>query len=307
MSRAKNWCFTLNNYGESDLSRLTELYDSQTEVDNGGPEIRYLVFQQEIGKEETPHLQGFLSLKGKKRLRWLKTMVSDRAHFEVAKGTPLQNRTYCTKTDTRKEGTTFLEFGELPGKKGERTDLAQFRDYIKENPRVTREQLLEDHPDICALYPRFVKECISVYTPVPEVEDHQLYPWQMKLTELLDSEPNDREIVFVIDEKGNSGKTWYAKKYCQERTDAQYMEPGKKADMAYTIETNKRTLFVNVTRQQVDHLQYSFLESVKDGMVFSPKYESGMKFLPKMHVVVLMNQHPDMSLLSDDRYHLMII
>ncbi len=80
------------------------------------------------------------------------------------------------------------------------------------------------------------------------------------------------------------------------------MEPGKKADMAYALSTDVRILFVNVTRQQVEHIQYSFLESVKDGLVFSPKYESGMKYLKPMHVVVLMNQLPDMTLLSDDRY-----
>ncbi len=88
---------------------------------------------------------------------------------------------------------------------------------------------------------------------------------------------------------GNKGKTWFCKWYIMTHGEAQYLEPGKKADMAHALQEDQRILFVNVTRQQVDHLQYSFYESVKDGLVFSSKYESNLKRLPKMHVVIMMN------------------
>ena len=103
-------------------------------------------------------------------------------------------------------------------------------------------------------------------------------------------------------QEANKGKTWFCKKYCTTHADAQYMEPAKKADMAYALRTDARVLMVNVTRQQVEHLQYSFYESVKDQLVFSPKYDSHTKTLPLMHVVIMMNQDPDMTKLSDDRY-----
>jgi len=80
------------------------------------------------------------------------------------------------------------------------------------------------------------------------------------------------------------------------------MESGKKADMAFVIRTDIRYLFLNCTREQVDFLNYSFLESVKDGLVFSPKYESRVCYLQKTHVVVMMNTRPDMNKLSLDRY-----
>jgi len=219
----------------------------------------------------------------------------------VAKGTPLQNRTYCSKSATAK-ADTLEEYGEIPAsKQGKRTDIHDLVTAVKDG-NYDLKRLREEHPEVCARYPRFVREIISDHAPLPEVEDHPLRPWQTSLQEMLNENPNDRDIIFVVDHQGNQGKTWFAKKYCRDHDDAQYMEPGKKADMAYTLETTKRVLFVNVTRQQVDHLQYSFLESVKDGLVFSPKYESGMKYLPKMHIVILMNQEPDMTLLSADRY-----
>jgi len=294
MSKAKHWCFTLNNYDENDLVLLRDTAKL--------PCCGYLIFQQEEGEQGTPHIQGYISLTSRQRLNQLKKLVGDRSHLEVAKGSPEQNRTYCSKSKTAKTGT-LEEFGVCPQTQGKRNDLALLVESIKDG-EFDLKRLRDEHPDVCAKYPRFVKEIVGDHQPLPEVEEHPLRPWQQTLHDSLKEAPNDREIIFVVDQLGNQGKTWFAKKYCREYNDAQYMEPGKKADMAYTLETTKRVLFVNVTRQQVEHLQYSFLESVKDGMVFSPKYESGMKYLPKMHVVILMNQQPDMSLLSKDRYNI---
>jgi len=80
--------------------------------------------------------------------------------------------------------------------------------------------------------------------------------------------------------------------------------------MAYALQDTLRVLFLNVTRSvdesQLNYL-YSFLESVKDGMVFSPKYESRMKYYGKVHVVVMMNQWPNEALLSADRPLLIVL
>jgi hypothetical protein len=49
------------------------------------------------------------------------------------------------------------------------------------------------------------------------------------------------------------------------------------------------------------------LEELKNGYVFSPKYESKNKSFPTPHVVVLMNETPDRSKLSADRYSITIL
>jgi len=139
--------------------------------------------------------------------------------------------------------------------------------------------------------------------PEQPLANHPLYDWQATLSETLKGEPDDRKIIFVVDTKGNSGKTWFAKYFCSLFPDTtQYMESAKKADMAYALNPAIKTLFVNITRTQNEFFNYSFIESVKDGMVFSTKYESGLKRLGNVHVVVLMNQEPDMNALSQDRY-----
>ncbi len=302
MSIAKNWCFTINNYDEDDLSRLSETYLLKNQ-----PNVRYLVFQEEVGKEKkTPHLQGFLAFHTKKRISGAKKVVGDRASLRVADGSPSQNLVYCSKEDTRIPGTFTRFYGELPGQKGKRCDLEAFKDSVKTG-MLSRKRLLEEHSLVLAKYPKFATEYVELHSVIGPVEEHPLHPWQVTLEARLAEPPDDRTLIFMVDEEGNKGKTWFAKRYCRAHDDAQYMEPGKKSDMAYALRTDKRVLFVNVARQQVEHIQYSFFESVKDGVVFSPKYESGCKYLSKMHVVFLMNEYPAMHFMSEDRPEIHVI
>ncbi|AXH74253.1 MAG: putative viral replication protein [Cressdnaviricota sp.] len=291
MSRAINWCFTTNNYNDQHILRLRSLYED----DN----CNYIVFGKEVGEQGTPHLQGFCCFKKRKTFNQVKALIPD-SHLSVAKGSAAQNKKYCSK-----EGD-WTEYGDIPSCQGKRTDLDELVATIKEGTRCKR-VLYEQHREVCAKYPRFVQEYLTLTQPEPPVEDHPLHEWQRILDTKLKGAPNDREIVFVVDRTGGNGKTWFAKQWVSKDDKSQYLEMGKKADMAYALNPEITTLFVNCTRQQVEFLNYSFLESVKDGMVFSTKYESGIKKMQKCHVVVMMNQDPDREKLSQDRYKIIDI
>ena len=300
MSRARNWCFTLNNPTNDEILKLEQLYDDHGEAAG----LRFLIFQQETGEEGTPHIQGYICLKKTKRLKQLKALVGDRAHLAVARGTPKQNIDYCSKTETAVEGT-LRRYGESPPQKGQRSDLDAFKEAVLGGERDIK-QLRLDHSEVFMNSTRFALDFIHDNAPEIEVEDHPWRPWQLEVIEYLRQPANDREILFVVDPKGGKGKTWFAKKFSQQNPDdSQYMEPGKKADMAYMLNPNIKCLFLNISRsfdEDARKYLYSFLESVKDGMVFSPKYESRMKLLGKVHVVVMMNEMPDKTKLSNDRY-----
>lgn len=94
MSYAKRWCYTINNPTEEPL--IPE------------EEYSYHVYGKEKGESGTLHYQGFIIFKKPKRLNQLKKLISDRGHYEVAKGKNLQASDYC-----KKDGD-FKEFGELP-------------------------------------------------------------------------------------------------------------------------------------------------------------------------------------------------
>jgi len=85
-SDCKQWCFTINNYTELELKHLVDALDSDD---------KYII-GKEVGKEGTPHLQGYICFKQKKRLTAVKK-INGRAHWEKCKGTQEDNIKYCSK------------------------------------------------------------------------------------------------------------------------------------------------------------------------------------------------------------------
>jgi len=86
MSAAKNWSFTINNYHHDDMVKLETMFEHG--------HFSYIIFGQEVGESETPHLQGYVQLKKKMRMNQVKKFISPRAHLEISRGSPDQNRRY---------------------------------------------------------------------------------------------------------------------------------------------------------------------------------------------------------------------
>lgn len=85
-SAHRNWFFTLNNYREVDIENLKKQTGSY-------------VFQEELSKSGTRHLQGVIIFKSARKLRLLKK-INERIHWEVCKNKKLAMK-YCSKLDTR--------------------------------------------------------------------------------------------------------------------------------------------------------------------------------------------------------------
>lgn len=114
MSRAKNWCFTINNpIHPADKGKLLE-----------GDAYVYISFQLEEGKDGTRHYQGIVCFEKQVRLTQVKAVKGlKRAHLEVMRGTLDQAEAYVSKDDTRVEGP--WKSGERPKGKGNRSDLQE--------------------------------------------------------------------------------------------------------------------------------------------------------------------------------------
>jgi hypothetical protein len=115
--RKRAWCFTINNYEDTDVVRLSELVQNEY--------ARYVCFQPEIGASGTRHVQGYVVFANAKQLSGVKRRISRRCHAEPAKGTAQQNREYCSKADTLDTSATcggepfvFREYGEFPAGTG---------------------------------------------------------------------------------------------------------------------------------------------------------------------------------------------
>ena len=72
MSLAKRWCFTINNPTDEE-SFLLSIWGESIEADGEQSDASYLVFGREVGESGTPHLQGYVELRTKKRISFLKS------------------------------------------------------------------------------------------------------------------------------------------------------------------------------------------------------------------------------------------
>lgn len=85
ISPAKRWCFTLNNYTTEDCSSIVLKFQEEATL---------WVIGREKGDEGTPHLQGYVEFEWKKRP---KNLLTQRIHWEKAKGGKEVNIKYCSK------------------------------------------------------------------------------------------------------------------------------------------------------------------------------------------------------------------
>jgi len=291
--RYRHWAFTLNNYTKDDLDKLQQL-------PKGGI---YLVYGKEVGDAGTRHLQGFISYSSQRLFNSVSKFFAGRAHVEVARS-PRAAAEYC-----KKDGD-YIELGTPPSERsknqGKRNDLHQLVSAIGEG-ETDRKRLRTQFPEVCAKYPNFVTNVILDHLPKPKVAIHPLRTWQSSLYKRLCLPPSDREILFIVDKKGNSGKSWFVSYYATVQDNSISILPGKKADMVYAfislIRENTKVVFLDAPRsKQGDFIQYDFLEELKNGRIFNTKYESRMVEFQPVHVVVMMNEYPDDQKLSEDRY-----
>lgn len=287
MSRGKNWCFTLNNYTDEDYDKLTGLVENN--------DCAYIIFGKEVGESGTPHLQGFIAFSKRVYLTDVKKRISSTAHFELARLVP-ESIEYC-----KKDGDVF-EDGVVPAGQGKRSDLDDFKLDVK-GGLLNFKEIREKHSTVYAKYKSFVMEYVVDHSPNVAMPVYMLHDWQQDLLEKLEQPPDSRTIHFIVDHSGNNGKTWFAHWYASTHSDCQVMCPGKRADMAYILRTDIRVLILDAPRsKQGEFIQYDFLEDIKNGYVFSSKYESAIKRFAAPHCVVLMNEAPDLTKLSSDRF-----
>lgn len=266
--------------------------------------VNYCIYQTEAGAAGTPHIQGYLQLKSKKRLPHLKRTVSARAHWEVARGTPEENRKYCTKEPRLSDPK---EFGEM-SLAGKRTDINQFVEDMKENI-MSDAQILENHPTILAKYPRFVTTTRRILSEVrlsqrPFVAQPG---WQVLLGDALNREPDTRRITWYCDEHGAAGKSTFCRGFRFSDGGRGYVVTGGKHSDIYFAYGRERGVFFDWPRSNEESFPYAVAECFKNGYFLNTKYESVPVYFDVPHVIVFANFYPDKSKLSADRWDIHII
>ena len=138
----------------------------------------------------------------------------------------------------------------------------------------------------------------------------ELRLWQQQLMDNISS-PSDREVIWVIGQKGNEGKTWF-QEYLETfygyarvvRLDLKMKTPNVLHVLTKRPLTTTDIFLFNEPRAVThESCNYSILESIKDGTAVSSKYNNDvMRFKIPNAVVVFSNHIPNTKELSKDRW-----
>lgn len=135
-------------------------------------------------------------------------------------------------------------------------------------------------------------------------------PWQQEIIELVENnEPDTRSIYWYWEESGNTGKSFLCK-YLDIKYDA-IICSGKKADVfnqtnmwlqKYKNQKSPRLIICDIPRDDIEYLHYGTLECLKNGHLYSGKYEGGKCIFDHPHVIIFANTPPLEKKISKDRW-----
>ena len=132
------------------------------------------------------------------------------------------------------------------------------------------------------------------------LKEEQLYPWQKSFIEKTFEPVDDRSINILIDPKTCNGKT-QVMKYCAKKYKYIFFEEAEKADIAFSLVSKKKrgidlnrkqTFIFDIAKGQTKKLDISILEKLKDGAIFSSKYECDELLYNSPHIWVFCNEKP---------------
>jgi len=151
--------------------------------------------------------------------------------------------------------------------------------------------------------------CVVYGIEVPRpIELDEPRGWQLEVLEIISQKPDKRTIHWFWEPDGGVGKSELAM-WLYHRRNA-FVGRGKAADVFYLMSktSERREVFVlDYPKHQVEFINYGMLEEMKNGFVFSGKYESGVITFPRPHVFVFANVPPETERMSKGRFHVVRI
>jgi hypothetical protein len=137
-----------------------------------------------------------------------------------------------------------------------------------------------------------------------EMASCTLKPWKTEILELLKCQVgNDRLVTWLHDQAGNSGKTFLSK-YMHRHEQATIFTNTVERDVAHAYNKEPIVIFDIARSAEGKDLSFSLIEHLKNGCLFSNKYDSQVKqFSPPPAILVLSNSLPMKSKLSVDRWN----
>jgi len=258
-------------------------------------DVTYICFGKEVGESGTPHLQGYLELKAKRRMNGVKELLGcARVHLAVSKGTAEENLKYCSKEDTE----TYIRGSPMDAIDGGKCEKDKWDEYRT----MAKEGRLDEIPAYAYVRcKRSFDEIASESMKKRKVadvfnrKDWVATKWQHQVLEAISGPVNARQIVFVVGPP-NREKSQYINHvldYIPRVWTCEPCENGKVNDWAFEF----AELGYIPTAVVIDcpmeirssDIPWRFIEKLKNGRIRSGKYTGGtFKFDPP-HIVFFCN------------------
>ena len=270
---------------------------------NGGFGVKRAIlgYEQSGANDQGGHIQGYIEFIRSRRFNFVRGIFVD-AHWQRAVGSPKQNYDYCAK------GKLFDTIGDWTA---EQTDTSQH----SATGTIIRGLLSKYAPQVkCSKDYMFRKReyddaaklvaTIQIqHANYDKFKNSKLSNWQFEVFNLLKNQ-SERKVLWVVDEQGDKGKTWFSKfmmymyNYfvCDGTLDCR--------DLCYILPDKFHGIIFDLCRTMQSEFKYTVLESVKNGHVMSGKYEGKQRIFDPVPVAVLANFLPDVSKLSADRWEI---
>lgn len=130
-----------------------------------------------------------------------------------------------------------------------------------------------------------------------------------QVMDIIHEEPDHRTIHWIYSEEGSVGKTSTAA-FIERNYEGVCIANGKAGDIKNHVikhleNDNLDVMIVTIPRSAQDYTGglYGVLEEIKDGLIYSGKYEGGFKNIEHPHVIVMCNFEPDYYKMSEDRWN----
>lgn len=142
---------------------------------------------------------------------------------------------------------------------------------------------------------------------IPEqVRTLEPYGWQLEVMDIIKSEPDVRTINWFWEPDGNVGKSSLCK-YLVVHYKAIILG-GKSNDMFHQLSKRHpneiKIVIIDCSRGEFAWINYSAIEKIKNGLIFSGKYEGSQLVFNSPHVIVFANCEPEKESLSLDRWYI---
>lgn len=136
-------------------------------------------------------------------------------------------------------------------------------------------------------------------------------PWQKYVLKIISEPADSRKINWFWEKTGNIGKSYLAK-YLVAKYGA-ILADGKKDNIFNQINNNIendkeiKLIIIDIPRYSLEYINYGLMEQIKNGLIYSGKYEGGICIFPSPHVIVLANKEPERHKMSKDRWNIIHI